>query len=99
MKPYIITVDFQLRPGCADAFLPLIVENARRSLADEPGCRKFDVLVRNEDRNHVRLYEIYDDERAFAAHCRMPHFLEFDRASRDLYAAKIVECYTLIQGD
>jgi autoinducer 2-degrading protein len=98
MKPYIITVAFHLRPGRVATFLPLIQENARRSLADEPGCRRFDVLLHHEDGNHVLLYEIYDDERAFAAHCQTPHFHEFDRASRDLCEAKIVQRYTLIQG-
>lgn len=36
MKPYIITVEFRLRPGCREAFIALIRENAARSLADEP---------------------------------------------------------------
>jgi quinol monooxygenase YgiN len=98
MRPDVITVDFRLRAGCAAAFLPLIRENARRSLADEAGCRRFDVLLRPDDGNRVLLYEIYDDERAFAAHCQTPHFFEFDRASRDLCEAKAVQRYTLIQG-
>jgi len=98
MMPYIITVAFHLRPGSVAAFLPMIRENARRSLADEPGCRKFDVLLSHDNENLVLLYEIYDDEFAFAAHCQMPHFHEFDRASRDLCEAKIVQRYTLIQG-
>ena len=98
MKPYIITVDFRLRADCTATFLPLIQENARRSLADESGCRRFDVLLQPDDGNRVLLYEIYDDERAFAAHCQTPHFFEFDRASRDLCEAKIVQRYTLIQG-
>ena len=98
MKPYIITVAFHLRPDSVANFLQLIQENARSSLADEPGCRRFDVLLHHEDKNHVLLYEMYDDEFAFAAHCQMPYFHEFDRASRDLCEAKIVQRYTLIQG-
>jgi (4S)-4-hydroxy-5-phosphonooxypentane-2,3-dione isomerase len=99
---YIITVEFRLLPGCREAFLPLIRENARRSLADEPGCRRFDVLVPHSNDSGtdecVLLYEIYNDENAFEAHCRTPHFFEFDRASRSLYEAKIIQRYTLIQG-
>ncbi len=97
MKRYVITVAFDLRPGCMAAFVPLIRENARRSLADEPGCRRFDVLLPEADGNRVLLYEIYDDERAFASHCESPHFHEFDHASRDLCEAKVVQRYTLIQ--
>jgi quinol monooxygenase YgiN len=99
VKPYIITVAFHLRPGSVAAFLPMIRENARRSLADESGCRRFDVLLSHDNENLVLLYEIYDDERAFAAHCQMPHFHEFDLASRNFCEAKIVQSYTLIQED
>ncbi|MEO8136490.1 MAG: putative quinol monooxygenase [Betaproteobacteria bacterium] len=99
MRPYIITVEFRLRTGCAPAFLPLIRANARRSLADEPGCRRFDVLVRHDDDQRVFLYEIYDDEAAFEAHCRTPHFHEFDTASRQLCESKMVQRYTLIEDD
>ncbi|MFS8087159.1 MAG: putative quinol monooxygenase [Acidobacteriota bacterium] len=98
MKPYVITVEFRLRTGCAATFLPLIRENAQRSLADEPGCQRFDVMVHADDGNRVLLYEIYDDEQAFAAHCHAPHFFEFDRASQDLCEAKIVQEHTLIES-
>lgn len=98
MTPYVITVTFQIRPGCAETFLSLIRENARRSLLDEPGCRRFDVLL-HPDANQVFLYEIYDDEHAFVAHCASPHFKMFDRDSRDLCETKAVQRYTLIQSD
>jgi len=92
-----ITVEFRLLPGCREAFIALIRENAARSLADEPGCRRFDVLSSDAD-GSVLLYEIYDDEPAFAAHCQTPHFFEFDRASRNLCESKIVQRYSLIPG-
>ncbi len=99
MNPYIITVAFHMRPGTTALFLPLIRENARRSLADEPGCRRFDVLLSHDDENLVLLYEIYDDEQAFFAHCETPHFHEFDLASRGLFEAKIVQRYSLVPGE
>ena len=96
MNPYIITVEFRLRPGTTACFLVLIRENARRSRADEPGCRRFDVLLSHDDENVVLLYEIYDDEQAFFAHCEMPHFHEFDIASRSFCEAKTVQRYSLV---
>lgn len=95
MKRYVITVTFVVRDGCLAAFVPLIRENARRSLAEEPGCRRFDVLRPSDGGNVVFLYEIYDDEHAFDAHCASAHFLEFDRASRDLYENKTVRRYEI----
>ncbi len=93
MSPYVIIVEFTVKPGEIGRFMPLMLENAERSLADEPGCRRFDVLAGEDGR--VILYEIYDDEAAFAAHCASAHFHRFDEASRPLVAGKRVERCTL----
>jgi autoinducer 2-degrading protein len=89
MTPYVIIVEFRIKPGEMPRFMPLMLENAALSLKDEPGCRRFDVLSGEDGR--VVLYEIYDDAAAFDAHCRSPHFHRFDEASRPLIADKRVE--------
>jgi quinol monooxygenase YgiN len=91
---FIIMVDFRLKPGADAAFHPLIEENARVSVRDEPGCRRFDVVVPQGEAGRVLLYEIYDDEAAFDAHCRTAHFATFDRDS-----AALVESKDVIRGN
>ena len=93
MSPYVIIVEFTITPGEMPRFMPLMLENAERSLQDEPGCRRFDVLTGEDGR--VILYEIYDDEPAFQAHCRSPHFHRFDAASKPLVTGKRIERCTL----
>ena len=83
-----LTVTFRLRPGSLAAFLPLVRENARASVADEPGCRRFDVCEPEGGGDEVFLYELYEDAAAFDAHLRTPHFLRFDEATRDMVASK-----------
>ena len=92
---FVILVEFDIHPGQEAAFEALILENARRSLADEPGCRVFDVLTRPGESFGVVLYEIYADRAAFDAHCTAPHFLSFDAASRPLVRGKRVTELTL----
>jgi quinol monooxygenase YgiN len=87
---YTILVEFDLKPGSRAAFMPLMLENARSSLSDEPGCLVFDVLSRADDEERVVLYEIYRDKSAFADHLKAPHFLSFDAAIGDHVAAKRV---------
>ncbi len=89
MQPYKILVEFTLREDALPRFVELVNVNARASLADEPGCNKFDVFVQ-QDAGRVVLYEEYVDAAAFAAHCRMPHFHSFDAATAPLVAAKRV---------
>lgn len=95
MSGFVITVSFRLKPGTMAAFRPLIDANATASCRNEPGCRRFDVLVPPDDRDHVFLYEIYDDRAAFDAHLRTAHFAAFDRGSAELIAEKTVNIYDL----
>ena len=73
-----------------ERFRKLIVENARASVRDEPGCRQFDVVIPQGEKERVFLYEIYDDADAFEAHKRTAHFAQFDRDSAPLVAVKAV---------
>lgn len=87
---YTILVEFDLKPGSRAAFMPLMLENARSSLSDEPGCLVFDVLSRADDEDRVVLYEVYRDKLAFGDHLKASHFLSFDAAAGDYVAAKRV---------
>jgi autoinducer 2-degrading protein len=95
MSGFVITVDFTLKPGAMAAFRKLIDRNARDSCADEPGCRRFDVLVPTEPGDRVFLYEIYDDRAAFDVHLKSPHFDVFNRESEALVISKTVAQYNL----
>jgi autoinducer 2-degrading protein len=89
---FLITVDFWLRPGALEPFLALIRDNAKRSLDDEPGCDRFDVLIEKGEPDHVLLYEIYKDRAAFDLHLKTRHFAEFNAASQAyVLDKKIVE--------
>lgn len=95
MSGFVITVDFVLKPGAMAAFRKLIDRNARDSCADEPGCRRFDVLVPTDSGDKVFLYEIYDDRAAFDAHLKTRHFEVFNHESEALVISKTVAQYNL----
>ena len=94
MTPYVILVEFSLRAGMLERFLPLVQANAAASLRDEPGCERFDVLVPEGERDRVLLYEIYRDAASFDAHGRSPHYHEFARQTESLIATKRVTVLT-----
>ena len=102
---YVVTVAFEIRPEAAAVFLPLMLENARASLAEEPGCLRFDVCSEDmggqdvgDDAPPVRvfLYEIYRDRGAFDAHLASAHFQSFDAATRPMVASKQVASWRLL---
>jgi (4S)-4-hydroxy-5-phosphonooxypentane-2,3-dione isomerase len=94
---FAITVAFELVEGAKPVFAKLIAENAARSLADEPGCLRFDVLEPKPPNTSpaVFLYEIYTDEAAFAAHLASTHYKVFDAATKAMVTRKDVQRFSL----
>ncbi len=81
---YVILAPVQIKPGHKEEFLEAIIGDAKGSVENEPGCRRFDVIQDAGDENRVWLYEIYDDEAAFEAHLETPHFIKFRDATADI---------------
>ena len=94
---YVVTVLFTLNPGAGDNFLPLIIDNARVSREKEPGCQQFDVCVDPQNKNIVFLYEIYDEQLAFAHHLTTQHFKRFDAETAGMVASKQVRIFSKME--
>ncbi len=84
---FAVAVTFQVKLDCLTAFLPLMLENARTSLREEPGCQHFDICHTPGEAT-VFLYEIYDNKAAFDAHRAMDHFKDFDAATAQMIDTK-----------
>ena len=81
---YVIIAPIQIREGHKEQFIQAIIEDAKGSVNDEPGCLRFDVIQDAGDENRIWLYEVYQDEAAFQAHTQAPHFIKFRDATADL---------------
>jgi quinol monooxygenase YgiN len=92
---HVICVTFTIKPDHAKAFEKLVLENAAASLADEPGCQRFDVC-RSDDPCVIFLYEIYDDKAAFDDHLTRPHFRHFNDETAPMVDDKVVSTYALM---
>ena len=87
---FAVTVLFEIRSGQMEAFLPLMLENARTSKKKERGCQQFDVCKQGDT---VFLYELYDDRAAFDTHLATDHFLSFDAAVGEMISSKTLATY------
>ncbi len=63
----VLQVNIRIKPENLDNFMRKVTDNAIAARS-EPGCRQFDVLVDPDDKTHVMLFEVYDDQKAFEAH-------------------------------
>jgi len=89
--PLIIYVEFTIKAAAVERFRALILENARLSLKNEPGCRRFDVLIDDASPSRIVLYEIYEDPAAFDAHMATAHYKAFAAAADALLEGRRVE--------
>jgi (4S)-4-hydroxy-5-phosphonooxypentane-2,3-dione isomerase len=94
-----ILVEFIIKSGSIERFRELILANARASLQDEEGCRRFDVLSPADDPTRIVLYEIYDNDRAFELHLQTPHYRAFAAASEGMIDNRSVRRLAFLNVD
>jgi (4S)-4-hydroxy-5-phosphonooxypentane-2,3-dione isomerase len=73
MTQLTIIVEFETLDGSEEAFTALMRDHACRTLGEEPGCLRFEVIKPVERDgtpilNKVMVNELYADEAALAAH-------------------------------
>lgn len=95
---FVVVVFFEAHRAHISDLGVALLAHATRSLELETGCRQFDVAQDPLDPAGYFLYEVYDDERAFAAHCASDHFAEVEARCQPCIASKKVLTYTLLQG-
>jgi quinol monooxygenase YgiN len=80
----------QIKPENQKAFMESMLDDARGSNHDEPGCLRFDVLQDSEDPHRIHLYEVYKDQAALDAHRRAPHLIKWRETVKDWFASATV---------
>ena len=73
---YVVSATWTSQPGQEDVVREAI-EKLTPASREEPGNRFYQAYQDPSDTSVFRLFEIYDDEEAYAAHGGSPHFKEF----------------------
>jgi len=90
---YVVTVLFSIKPENTSTFLEVVTANARSSVAEETGCRQFDVCISGRDSNDVFLYEVYDSKTAFDEHLASSHYRQFNESTTSWVTSKVVHVF------
>jgi quinol monooxygenase YgiN len=69
-----LVVEIQTVPGERETFLARLGKHRANVLANEPGCRRFDILVPQDEEDGVILCEVYADAKALEDHDAAPYF-------------------------
>lgn len=95
---FAVVVDFEIKPGRMEDFLPLMHVQGKNSLEREAGCRHFDICRDTGAPETIVLYEIYDNAAAFDEHLASDHYKSFYAMVTDMVAAKVVRKLNLLGG-
>ena len=95
MNQFAIFVTIKLKPGTADDFRQLILENAEAAVRDEPACQQFQVLTDESDPETFFFYEVYTDASGLENHRDTPHYQKYIKGSEDMIADRAIQRCTL----
>jgi len=87
---HVIVAEIRIESEHRERFMEEMVADASGSVEHEPGCLQFAVVKDERDPNHLFLFEVYRDRAAFEAHKGMPHYLKWQNAVSDWFAAPAV---------
>lgn len=84
---YAVAITIHVQPGQEETFLKL-TESLVTATRAEPGCKWFDVLRNEKQRNTFVSYEAFESAEAFRDHMSLPHTREWREKLRPLLAAE-----------
>jgi (4S)-4-hydroxy-5-phosphonooxypentane-2,3-dione isomerase len=84
------------KAGKEAEFQEKMTAQAKRCLANEPGCLQFDVVQDPKDTTRFVMLEVYKDDAAIKAHQESQHFKDFRPVIGDLIADRKVEVLHMV---
>lgn len=84
------------KPGMEDKFKEAMTAQAKRCLANEPGCLQFDVVQDPKEPTRFVMLEVYTNSDAIKAHTDSQHFKDFRGVSAELLADRKVEVFHMV---
>ena len=77
MTDLVLLVEIEIVAGEMDKFLARVAQHRDNVLANEPDCRRFELLRPKEGENRVFLYEVYADQAALDHHLGTPYMKQY----------------------
>ena len=83
-SPYVRLAELEIDPAQIERFNASIREEIEASIRAEPGVLTLYAVSVKDDPSKIRVFEMYVDARAYAAHLQTPHFRKFKAETQDI---------------
>jgi quinol monooxygenase YgiN len=84
------------KPGKEAEFKEQMTAQAKRCLANEPGCLQFDVAQDPKSPARFVMLEVYKDDEAIKAHQDSQHYKDFRPVVSELVAERKIEVLHMV---
>jgi quinol monooxygenase YgiN len=88
MSNVALVVTFKATEGRKDDLIAGLMGHAKRTLDNEEGCLRFDVLLPRDGAGDVMLYELYRDQAALDEHASSDRLAKWREESAPLVAER-----------
>ena len=95
MSQFAIFVTIKLKPGNAEEFHKMILENAEAAPRDEAECHQFQVLTAEDDPDTYFFYEVYDSASSLDRHRETPHYQKYMSGTEHMIEDRAIQRCTL----
>ena len=82
---YILMVRLKIKKDKVQQFIEASIGDAKGSVVNEPGCRRFDIIQDNTDPTNFAFCEIYNSKLDFDAHTTYPHFEKWRDTTKEMF--------------
>ena len=79
-----LIVHLEIMPEKFNEFLKIVRAHGEYSVANEHGCRSFQVMVSKEEDNKIILVEVYRDDDSLEDHWNSDHMNEYRKRVDDM---------------
>ena len=98
MSHFVLVVQLEIEAGQMDAFLARAREHRDNVLSNEPGCKRFDILMPEDRGNRIFLCEEYADQAALDAHFETAYMKAYLEDTGPMIASRERTLCTIANG-
>ncbi|WP_457391696.1 putative quinol monooxygenase [Roseateles sp. P5_E1] len=97
--PFIRIAELEIDPAQLEAFKAAIAEGVEAAVRTEPKVLALYAVAERDRPNHIRVFEIYADEEAYAQHIQTAHFRKFfESTSPMVVSRRLIDTVPVVLG-
>lgn len=97
--PFVRIAELEIDPAQLEAFKAAIAEGVEAAVRTEPKVLALYAVAERDRPNHIRVFEIYADEEAYAQHIQTAHFRKFfESTSPMVVSRRLIDTVPVVLG-